>query len=128
MSSEQGAFDIFVRPSEGAGGPWRVSTAGGAHPTWSKKTQELLYTDRRSDHDGQVPVRRQTFRPTTARGRGRPVRYATAGPTRKYDLHPDGKRVIVATPDTTAATTYDTVTFVFNFFDELRRLLPAGAR
>ena len=53
-----------------------------------------------------------------------PVRYATAGPTRKYAIHPDGTRVIVATPDTTAAATYDTVTFVFNFFDELRRLLP----
>ena len=55
-----------------------------------------------------------------------PVRYATAGPTRKYDLHPDGKRAIVASPDTTGATTYDKVVFVFNFFDELRRLLPPG--
>ena len=55
-----------------------------------------------------------------------PVRYATAGPTRKYALHPDGKRVIVATPDTTGAARYDTVTFVFNFFEELKRLLPPG--
>jgi serine/threonine-protein kinase len=38
MSSEQGTFEIYVRKSEGAGGPWRVSTAGGAHPTWSKNT------------------------------------------------------------------------------------------
>jgi hypothetical protein len=38
------------------------------------------------------------------------VRYATAGPTRKYAIHPDAKRVIVATPDTTATARYDTVT------------------
>ena len=43
MSSEQGAFEIYVRTFDGAGGPWRVSTAGGAHPTWSKNTQELMY-------------------------------------------------------------------------------------
>ena len=55
-----------------------------------------------------------------------PVRYATAGPTRKYAIHPDDKRVVVSTPDTTAAARYDTVTFVFNFFDDLKRLLPPG--
>ena len=43
MSSEQGAFEIYVKTFDGAGGPWRVSTAGGAHPTWSKNTQELMY-------------------------------------------------------------------------------------
>jgi len=55
-----------------------------------------------------------------------PVRYATGGPTRKYDLHPDGKRAIVASPDTTGTITYDKVVFVFNFFEELRRRLPAA--
>ena len=39
MSSEQGAFEIFVRTFEGEGGPWRVSTTGGAHPTWSKNRE-----------------------------------------------------------------------------------------
>ena len=48
----------------------------------------------------------------------------TAGPTRKYDLHPDGTRVVVASPDATGAAVYDKVTFVFNFFEELERLLP----
>ena len=125
MSSEQGSFDIFVRPFEGEGGPWRISTNGGAHPVWSKTADELLFTI-----NDQIMVVRYRFdgkvfefdapRPWS------PVRYTTAGPTRKYDLHPDGKRVLVASPDTTGATTYDKVVFVFNFFDELRRLLPPG--
>ena len=53
------------------------------------------------------------------------VRYATAGPIRKYDIHPDGTRAVVASPDTTGAMTYDRIVFVFNFLDELRRRLPA---
>ncbi len=42
-----------------------------------------------------------------------------------YALHPDGVRVAVATPseDDTAAQNH--LTFVLNFFDELRRIAPA---
>jgi hypothetical protein len=54
------------------------------------------------------------------------VRYTTAGPTRKFDLHPDGTRAIVAGPHAAGATAYDKVVFVINFFDELDRLLPPG--
>ena len=125
MSSVQGAFQIFVKPFEGEGGPWRVSTSGGAHPVWSKSANELLFTI-----DDQIMVVRYRFDGKAfSHDAPRPwstVRYATAGPTRKYDLHPDGKRAIVASPDTTGATTYDKVVLVFNFFDELRRLLPPG--
>ncbi len=126
MSAEQGAFEIFVRPFEGPGGPWRVSTTGGAHPVWSKSSNELMYTI-----DDQIMMVQYRFDGKTftadAPRPWSPVRYATGGPTRKYDLHPDGKRAIVASPDTTGTITYDKVVFVFNFFEELRRRLPAGA-
>ena len=102
-----------------------MSTSGGAHPVWSKSANELLFTI-----DDQIMVVRYRFDGKAfSHDAPRPwstVRYATAGPTRKYDLHPDGKRAIVASPDTTGATTYDKVVLVFNFFDELRRLLPPG--
>ena len=103
MSSEQGAFEIFVRTFEGEGGPWRVSTTGGAHPVWSKTANELMYTI--DDQIMMVPYRfdGRTFTANSPRPWS-PVRYATGGPTRKYDLHPDGKRAIVATPDTTGTT------------------------
>jgi hypothetical protein len=103
-----------------------VSTTGGAHPVWSKTANELMYTI--DDQIMRVPYRfdGKTFTADSARPWA-PVRYATGGPTRKFDLHPDGKRAIVASPDTTGTTTYDKVVFVFNFFEELRRRLPAGA-
>ena len=44
FSTEAGgtSFDVYVRPFPGPGGKWRVSTAGGAYPRWSAKTNELL--------------------------------------------------------------------------------------
>jgi len=42
-----------------------------------------------------------------------------------FDLHPDGNRFALATiPEDQVAARQDRVVFVFNFFDELRRLAP----
>ena len=125
MSSAQGPFEIYVRPFEGVGGPWRVSTSGGAHPVFSRSANELLFTTEEHVMTSRYRYDGKTFTSETPRPWS-PVRYATAGPIRKFDLHPDGTRAVVAGPDTTGATPYDTVVFVQNFFDELRRLLPAG--
>ncbi len=43
---------------------------------------------------------------------------------RAYDLHPDGERLAVAIPSNQVEEKLDKVTFVFNFFDELRRIVP----
>ena len=44
------------------------------------------------------------------------------------DLAPDGKRVLVETPveSADAPKPEHEVTFLFNFFDELRRKVPTG--
>jgi serine/threonine-protein kinase len=123
MASENGRLDVYVRPFQGDGAPQRVSTDGGAHPIWSKTGSQLLYTI--NDQLIAVPYQLdgQSFKAERARPWS-PVRYAMAGPVRKYELHPDGNRAIVAAPDSTGALNYDRIVFVFNFFDELRRRLP----
>jgi hypothetical protein len=50
------------------------------------------------------------------------------GNGRPFDLHPDGERVAIAPVETQAASTQDKVVFIFNFFDELRRVAPAARR
>lgn len=125
MSMVSGSFDIYVKPVEGTGVPWRVSAGGAAHPVWSKTAKEILFTT----EDQIVTVPYQFDGRVFKSGTPRPwssARYITAGPTRKFDLHPDGKRIVVASPDTAGVTAHDTVVFVINFFDELERLLPAG--
>ena len=53
-----------------------------------------------------------------------PVGYTFRGPSRRYDVYPDGKRVVVSASNANAGTTQDRVVFWFNFLDELQRLLP----
>jgi hypothetical protein len=50
------------------------------------------------------------------------------GGATRFDLSPDGKRLAVVTPVETpeAVKAEHEVTFVFNFFDELRRRVPTG--
>ena len=46
---------------------------------------------------------------------------------RYFDLHPDGDRIAAAVPSSQAEEKLDHVTFIFNFFDELRRIAPPSA-
>jgi hypothetical protein len=44
---------------------------------------------------------------------------------RSFDLHPDGERfALAAVPEAQSTARQDKVLFIFNFFDELRRLAP----
>ncbi len=46
---------------------------------------------------------------------------------RSFDLHPDGERfALAAAPDAQNIVKQDKVVFIFNFFDELRRLAPVA--
>jgi serine/threonine protein kinase len=47
--------------------------------------------------------------------------------TYNFDLHPDGKRLaVLKAPGTEQAAAVNKVSFIFNFFDELRRKFPSG--
>jgi hypothetical protein len=44
-----------------------------------------------------------------------------------FDLHPDGKRfAVLKAPGTGETPKVDRVSFIFNFFEELRRKVPTG--
>ena len=108
MSSVQGAFQIFVKPFEGEGGLWRRRPAAARTSVWSKSAYELLFTIDDQIMGGAHRFDGKAFSHDAPRPWST-VRYATAGPTRAIRLHPNGKRAIVASPDTTGATTYDKV-------------------
>jgi serine/threonine protein kinase/Tol biopolymer transport system component len=128
MSGESGAIDIHVRPFPGPGGRWQISTDGGQSPTWSPAARELFY----GTH-GQIMVTGfttagQTFRAEKPRVWS-DTRYQTRGPSRMFDLHPDGDRfALTPARQTPIGAPLDKVVFIFNFFDELRRLAPAAGR
>jgi serine/threonine-protein kinase len=123
-SLESGARQVYVRPyPPNAGGKWQVSSVQGNFPRWSRPRPELYYVA----GDGRIMATDYTvsggaFLPGKPRPWS-PNPIPSTGMYASYDLAPDGSRVVVFPP---AETTGDTVhvTFLFHFFDELRRRLP----
>ena len=125
MSNESGRYEVHVRPFPGPGGQRQISTGGGASPRWSRTRHELFY----GSPDGHIMVTPYTvdgdsFRAEKSR-LWSDARYVTRSRRRSFDLHPDGDRFALAKAvDTPTAATHDHVTFILNFFDELRRIAP----
>jgi Tol biopolymer transport system component len=127
-SNETGRHEVYVRPFPGQGGKWQVSTGGGTHPTWSRAKPELFY-----GLDGQIMVAPYTVHADSFRAEKPRLwsegRYQPRGASRMFDLHPDGERFALApAAQTSDVTRQNSVVFIFNFFDELRRVAPATKR
>ena len=114
-----------MRPFPGPGGKWQVSADGGGTPTWSRARPELLY----GTLSGQIMVAAHTLEGESFRAEKPRLwsegRYVVRG-SRMFDLHPDGTRVAVATAPLGPAVKQDKLMFLFNFFDELRRIVPVA--
>jgi Tol biopolymer transport system component len=130
-SNETGRPEVYVRPFPGPGNKWQVSSDGGYYPTWSRTRKELFFATR--DPDNRIMVASyaadgDSFHAEKPRlwSESRLIfRLGPVGAARSFDLHPDGDRVALAkAPDTETAARQDKVVFIFNFFDELRRIAP----
>ena len=122
MSLETGSPDVYVRPFPSRDGKWKVSTGLGQVPQWSSAQQELFYL---------IPGPQMTVMvvPYTIEGNrfqaGLPQRWApqgimsTRGAERPYDVHPDGRRIVMKRPPEMMAPR-GSVVMVFDFFEELR--------
>jgi serine/threonine-protein kinase len=121
QSQESGILEVYVRPFPGPGGPWQISSEGGQLPTWSRTRNEVFYRspDNRIMEVTYV-VEGNSFKaekPKTWSDR-------VLIPRHRFDLHPDGNRFAVALADAGVQAPTDKVIFVFNFFEELRRIAP----
>jgi len=125
-SNESGRNEVYVRPFPGPGGKWQISASGGGLPRWSRNRRELLYE---TLLDNRIMVASYTVEGDSFRAE-KPRLWADGRFMERplgwdFDLHPDGERVAVAPElETQTAARQDKVVFIFNFFDELRRLAP----
>jgi Tol biopolymer transport system component len=127
-SNESGSYEVYVRPFPGPGGKWQISTGGSLYSKWSRDGKELFYRTVDSkimvvtyaaSGDSFHADKPQLWSPGqfTERGIG----------NYNFDLHPDGKRfAVLKAPGTQQNLVVNHVSFIFNFFDELRRKLPSG--
>ena len=124
-SNESGSNEVYVRPFPGAGGKWQVSAGGGLYGIWSKNGRELFY----ESADNRIFVveyttTRDTFMP------GKPRLWSDSKiyfpSVSNLDLAPDGKRFAVFPMPEAAQGEKGSVhvTFLQNFFDDLKRRLP----
>ena len=116
---------LYVRPFPGPGGKWQVSSAGGDIPIWSRAARQLFYRTP-DDHImvADYDAKGDSFLAGKPRlWTDRPIRNMTII---NMDLAPDGKRFAVFPPAEVKEEEKGTVhvTFLLNFFDELRRRVP----
>jgi Tol biopolymer transport system component len=128
-SNESGSYEVYVRPFPGLGGKWQVSTGGGDYPKWSRNGKELFYRAA----DSKIMVVTYTASGDSFRADKpqvwSPGQFPDRGGNYNSDLHPDGKRfAVLKAPGTAQAATVNKVSFIFNFFDELRRKVPPGTK
>jgi eukaryotic-like serine/threonine-protein kinase len=117
--------DIFVRSFPGKGGKWRVSTGGGKYPAWSPQTRELFFLG----SDDRIMVASYTITgdsfAAAAPRPWSPTQVFRDGVRQSFDVAPDGKRVVMfPRPTETKNEGSLHVTFLLNFFDEVRRRVP----
>jgi serine/threonine-protein kinase len=123
---------VYVRPFPGPGSGWQISTAGGGYPIWSHNGRELFFRG----PDLRIMVAAYTVT-GDAFVAGKPRVWSEqrlldlgSPPVPTFDLAPDGKRfAVILYPDGTAEQKPVTqLTFLLNFFDELRRRVPAEGK
>jgi eukaryotic-like serine/threonine-protein kinase len=126
VSNESGTNEVYVRPFPGPGGRWQISTGGGRFPLWSRDGRELFF---------ETPDQHVMAASYTAKGdsfaAGKPrmwpvVRLHDANAFSTYDLAPDGKHLAAILAEAGGQSGPTHLTFLLNFFDELRRRAPAS--
>jgi len=122
-SFESGRWEIYVRSYPGPGGKWQVSTEGGLTAFWSKAGQQLFYRAGNRLMVLNYTVEGNTFVP------GKPRQWSTVPLNPGHlglDLAPDGKHFggLPAPEEPGSGKGSVHVTFLLNFFDELRRRVP----
>ena len=127
QTDESGEIEVLVRPfPEIEDGRWVATIDGGHSPLWSPDGRELFFYS--GDTMWAVPVETE---PSFRAGNPEPLFQGTyqVGDLRfwPFDIAPDGERFLMlkrgATPADDAAASPELVV-VFNWFEELKRLVP----
>ena len=126
-STESGRNEVYVRafppPASGQGGKWQISNNGGDRPFWLRNGHELVY----SSGSRLMTVRYTVDGDTLVADKPRSW-IEKLGKIRDGDIAPDGQRMLVLRPvvSTEPPKPEHELVFLFNFFDELRRRVPAA--
>ena len=116
-SDESGGYEVYVQTYPGPGGKWRVSSGGGYDPRWNRNGREMFY----QSGDKMMAVDIITSPSFSASA----PKMLFEGQDLGWDVSPDGQRFLMvkAVEQQQAATQ---INIVLNWFEELKRRVPAG--
>jgi len=126
-SDESNRQEVYIRPFPGPGMKQQVSTEGGSEPLWARNSRQLFY--RRLDQVWVVDVWTDGGLST-----GKPrilfekPGYNRSYPIRSYDLSLDGQRFLMVRFENRKPTPVTEMILIQNWFEELKRLVPAGKK
>jgi Tol biopolymer transport system component len=124
VSDESGHKEIYVQPYPGPGGKWQISTEGGMEPVWNRNGRELFY--RSGDKMMAVDIATQSG---FAAGKPRMLfegpYLLTAATFPNYDVSSDGQRFLMLKPNEQTQSAPTQINVVLNWFEELKRRVPA---
>jgi serine/threonine-protein kinase len=127
VSNESGHNEIYVQPYPGPGGKWQISTEGGTEPVWNRNGRELFFRD--GNKMMAVDIATQ---PNFAGGKPRVLFEGPYVPTPatfpNYDVSLDGQRFLMLKPVASAEAAPTQINVVLNWFEELKRRVPAGTK
>ena len=130
-STESGTFQVYVRAFPDKGGKWQISNSNGTYPMWSRSGHELFF----ETLDNHIMVAAYTVKGDSFvadKPRLWSEKRIGGVPTsvKNVDLAPDGKRIVALMPveKAEAQKAQNQVTFLMNFFDEVRRRTATQAK
>ena len=128
VSDQSGRNEVYTQPFPGPGERWQISTDGGTEPVWTRDGRELFY--RNLD---KVMVVAMGTQPRVSPGKPSLLfqgPFLNAGDlpalsgSRQYDVTPDGRALLMVKPSEQELAAAP-IQFVVNWFEELKRLVPA---
>ena len=123
ISDESGTNEVYVRQFSGKG-KWGISAQGGDRPVWSRNRHELFYRSGEGLMIVTYSAGAEIFMP------GKPRLWTEKKDLGLFDLAPEGTRFVIVQSESSPAVQKSTtqVTFLLNFFDELRRRAPVRGK
>ena len=125
QSNESGRYEVYVQGFPNRRGKCQISKDGGQYPAWSPNGRDLFFWSSGLLMAASYQALGDSFVAEKPRVWWK-KRIPNFSSTKSYDPAPDGKSIVELMPDDTLEEPHGRVTFLLNFFDELRRLVPAN--
>ncbi len=134
-SDREGRDDVYVAPADGSGGSVMVSHNGGKEPGWARSGGQIFYRTYQDILAANVSkMWAVDVRPGMAFSAGKPrllfesQKYGVSSTVPCWDIALDDRRFLMVRRDDRPLRSVTELVFVQNWFEEIKRLAPAGRR